>query len=282
MKKINTLLVLLFITTLHSVAQESQYFTMYFQGRSKAKTDYERRYVTSGNQVSTEDYKKNKLTLSGAITGTTDATEADLFVSYIRSMGYVQRYRESFKTLEAKYRYYYEAGGPSLEVVFFQNKIRFTQAWSVDGKEQLTNGTGIRKSQPEPGDPDSYYEEYKDSVRITSYCVRHTKGDTLYQQVDTPASPKEGIQAFGQHVVKVVKYPTLARFVGKEGKVFIYFVVDENGKLTEFSPKTNEGFGFETKVVRKLEEFPNWNPAVYKGRPVKSAFVLPINYKLTN
>ncbi|MFM7851621.1 MAG: TonB family protein [Flammeovirgaceae bacterium] len=80
----------------------------------------------------------------------------------------------------------------------------------------------------------------------------------------------------------MLKYPLVARFVGKEGRVFIQFVVDENGKLTDFSPKTKEGYGLETKVIRKLEAFPNWTPAVYNGKFVKTRFVLPIKYQLTD
>jgi TonB family protein len=164
-------------------------------------------------------------------------------------------------------------------VVFKRNKILYTQAWTEDGKEQLINGTGMNKSSSYERNEDSY-QKYVDSLIVSHYIFRQFKKDTIYVKVDKQAEPKEGIQTFYQNLVKVLKYPLVARFVGKEGKVFVEFIVDENGKLIDFSPKTNEGF--ETKIVRKLETLPNWNPAVYKGRYVKTRFVLPITYKLTD
>ncbi len=275
-----TLLTTLLIS-LNSFGQDSAYFSMYFQTKVTEKTPYLRKYEKSGDQISIEDFKNDKLEFSGIVIGTTDINETDNFLAYIRTLGQENKYRDTFKKLGGQFRFYHESGGPSNEVVFKRNTILYTQAWTEDGNEQLINGTGINKSSSQEYDEDSY-EEYKDSLMIAHYSIRRIKNDTIYAKVDKHAEPKEGIQTFYQNLVKVLKYPLVARFVGKEGRIFVEFVVDENGKLTDFNPKTKEGYGFETKVVQKLEAFPNWNPAVYKGRYVKTRFVLPITYKLTD
>jgi TonB family protein len=275
-----TLLTTLLIS-FSSFGQESHYFTMYFQAKVTEKTPYLRKYVKSDGQISTEDFKNDKLEFSGTIIGTTDIIETDDFLGYIRTLGQESKYKETFKKYDGKFRFYHESGSLSNEVIYKRNTILYSQAWSEDGKEQLVNGTGLNKSSSDDYDEDSY-EEYKDSLMIAHYSVRRVQKDTIYSKVDKQAEPKEGIQTFYQNLVKVLKYPVVARFVGKEGRVFIQFVVDENGKLTDFSPKTKEGYGLETKVVQKLEAFPNWKPAVFKGRFVKTRFVLPITYKLTD
>lgn len=275
-----TLLTTLLIS-FSSLGQESSYFSMYFQAKVTERTPYLRKYIKSDWQISTEDYKNDKLEFSGTVIGTVDINETDDFLGYIRTLGHESKFKESFKKLGGKFRFYHESGGLSNELVYKRNTILHTQAWTEDGKEQLVNGTGFNKTSSE-----EYYEdcygEYKDSLIIANYSVRRLRKDTIYTKVDKQAEPKEGIQTFYQNLVKVLKYPLVARFVGKEGRVFIQFVVDENGKLTDFSPKTKEGYGLETKVIRKLEAFPNWTPAVYNGKFVKTRFVLPIKYQLTD
>jgi TonB family protein len=254
---------------------------MYFQAKVTEKTPYVRKYVKTDGQISVEDFKNDKLEFSGTVTGTVDMNETDDFLGYIRTLGQESKYKEAFKKLGGQFRFYHESGGLSNEVVYKRNTILYTQAWTEDGKEQLLNGTGLSKSSSKEYDEDSY-EEYKDSLMTAHYSVRRMQKDTIYAKFDKQAEPKEGIQTFYQNLVKVLRYPLVARFVGKEGRVFIQFVVDENGKLTDFSPKTKEGYGFENRVVQKLQAFPNWKPAVYKGRFVKTRFVLPIIYKLTD
>ena len=252
---------------------------MYFQAKATEKTPYLRKYIKSDGQISTEDFKNDKLEFSGTVTGTVDINETDDFLGYIRTLGQESKYKAAFKKLAGEFTFFHENGNPSNQVVFKRNTILYTQAWTEDGKEQLINGTGMNKSSSHERNED-IYEKYIDSLMISHYVVRKSNRDTIYVKVDKQAEPEEGIQTFYQNLVKVLRYPLVARFVGKEGKVFVEFVVDENGKLIDFSPKTNEGF--EAKIVRKLETFPNWNPAVYKGRYVKTRFVLPITYKLTD
>lgn len=279
MNKSRLVLLTTLLISFSSFGQESHYFTMYFQEKVTEKTPYLRKYIKSDGQFSIEDFKNDKLEFSGKITGTTDINETDDFLGYIRSLGQGSLYKETFKKLTGEFTFFHENGSPSNQVVFKRNTILYTQAWTDEGKEQLINGTGMSKSSSQERNEDSY-EKYTDSLRISHYIFRKSNKDTIYVKVDKQAEPKEGIQIFYQNLVKVLKYPLVARFAGKEGKVFVEFVVNENGKLIDFSPKTNEGF--EIKIVRKLETFPNWNPAVYKGRYVRTRFVLPITYKLTD
>lgn len=281
MNKSSLTLVTILLISFISYGQEIRYFTMYFQAKVTEETPYQRQYNNADGQISTQDYRSEKLELTSTVNGTVDINEIDEFLSYIRTLGQESKYKEAFKKLNGKFTFYHENGSPSNEVIFKRNTILYSQTWTEDGKEQLVNGTGTNKSSSEEHNEDSY-EEYIDSLMVSHYIFRQLKKDTIYGKVDKQAEPKEGIQTFYQNLVKVLKYPLVARFVGKEGRVFVEFIVDENGRLTDFNPKTKEGYGFETKVVRKLEAFPNWKPAVYKGRCVKTRFVLPITYKLTD
>ena len=261
--------------------QEMHYFTRYFHSKVTEKTPYQRKYSIRSKQITTLDYDNDRLELRATVTGTADLDEIDEFLQYIRTLGQESKYKEMFSKFNGQFTFYHKNGKPSYELLFLRNRILYSQTWTEEGKEQLVNGTGRSRSFGRDQNEDSY-EEYIDSLLVSHYIFRQLKKDTIYGKVDKQAEPKEGIQAFYQNLVKVLKYPLVARFVGKEGKVFVEFVVDESGKLTDFNPKTNAGYGFETKVVRKLEAFPSWKPAVYKGRYVKTRFLLPISYQLTD
>lgn len=95
------------------------------------------------------------------------------------------------------------------------------------------------------------------------------------------AIPKEGFEEFFQNLVNVLRYPGIARLAGKEGHIYVEFVVDKNGQLTDFRPLSSEGYNFEEKAIKKLEKLPPWHPAIYKSYRVKQKFVLPVKFKLT-
>jgi hypothetical protein len=267
------------LISLTSVGQETQYFSKYFAAKVTEKTNYVRKYTKEGEKTLIEDIQNNKLQMSGMILGTVDRNEIDDFVHYIRTLGQDNKYKNSFDKLNGSFTFYYKSGGHSHEVLFHDNKLLYSQLWTENGDAVLTNGTGINKSSADEENSDRY-EEFKDSVVVSRYSIRHLQKDTIYSKVDKAAEPKEGIQKFQRDLVGILKYPSVAQIAGKEARVFVQFIVDERGKLTDFTPKTKEGYGFEKKVIQKLQTLPDWNPAVFNGRFVKQSFILPVNYQL--
>ncbi len=262
-------------------AQQSQYFNLYFQSKSDKITEQLRKYKKENAIMITEDYDNGKLQFSAQITGTSDIDRLNDFLHFIRQLGTNKKFKDSFKDLEGEFKFYYQSGKPSEEIIFKKNKIYYTQAWTEDGIAQLTLGTGIKKHLSNE-DNSEVYEEYRDSLLVKYYQVRTSSKDTIYANVDKQAEPKEGVETFYHELTKILKYPLVARFLGKEGRVFVSFVVDDNGKLTEFIAKSKEGYRLEDKLIQKLRKLPNWNPAIFHGRKVKTRMVLPVKYALTN
>ncbi len=104
--------------------------------------------------------------------------------------------------------------------------------------------------------------------------------DEVYMYVENQPTPKEGLASFYKYIGENLKYPEEAKNAGIEGKVFLQFVVDENGKLTEVMAVKGIGAGCDEEAVRVLKEAPNWNPGMVVDMPVKVRMILPIQYKL--
>ena len=89
-----------------------------------------------------------------------------------------------------------------------------------------------------------------------------------------------GIQAFYQYVSKNMDYPARARRMGIEGKVFVQFIIDQQGNIVEATAVKGIGAGCDEEAVRVLEGAPQWNPGKQRGRAVKVRMRLPISFKL--
>lgn len=90
----------------------------------------------------------------------------------------------------------------------------------------------------------------------------------------------KGLEAFNEYVMQNVKYPTIAAKNGIQGKVYVNFVVDTDGKVKEVSILRGVSTEIDNEVIRVLKNSPSWSPAVDKGVVVKQLFTLPVVFKL--
>jgi len=104
--------------------------------------------------------------------------------------------------------------------------------------------------------------------------------EEIFTIVEDQPEPNGGMAAFYQYVSKNMKYPNQARRMGVEGKVFVQFVVDKDGSITEVQAIKGIGAGCDEEAVRVIQEAAKWKPGKQRGRPVKVRMILPITFKL--
>jgi hypothetical protein len=261
------------------LAQQTRYFTPHFQNMTAEKTEYVRKYTVSQNTTFIEDLKGDSLLHKATIPGLTTVEQVNAFAWYCISLGHSVNYREYFHHIKGDFEFY-ENGRLNKRIIIQGAKVKFAQVWNEDGEEVLVEGNGENRFKSNDNAED-VFEAYADSVLIESFGIRREKNDTIHYTCTTGANPKEGMQIFYQNLAKTLRYPGVARLAGKEGRIYVQFIVDKNGSLTDFTPLTNEGFNFEKKTIKKLESFPPWFPATFRGKRVKSKFILPVKFALT-
>lgn len=104
--------------------------------------------------------------------------------------------------------------------------------------------------------------------------------EEIFTIVEDQPAPQGGMGAFYQYVAKKLKYPNQARRMGIEGKVFVQFVVDKDGTITDVQAVKGIGAGCDEEAVRVISSSPKWKPGKQRGRPVKVRMILPITFKL--
>jgi TonB family protein len=76
------------------------------------------------------------------------------------------------------------------------------------------------------------------------------------------------------------QYPNEARENQIEGRVVVRFFVDEQGNISGIRSIRGIAPSCDSMAVRIVRAMPRWQPATYKGRPVGSYNVQPINFRL--
>lgn len=106
--------------------------------------------------------------------------------------------------------------------------------------------------------------------------------DQYFIVVEEPAYPKGGMQAFYKFVAQNLRYPKFARRNGIEGRIFVTFIVEKDGSLTEVEVVEGRGIGggCDEEAVRVVSLSPKWIPGTQKGEPVRQRYTVPINFRL--
>lgn len=78
---------------------------------------------------------------------------------------------------------------------------------------------------------------------------------------------------------KKIKYPEIAKKAGVEGTVFVQFVVDENGNVTNASVAKGIGAGCDEEALKAVKQA-KFKPGKQRGKAVKVKFSLPIRFRL--
>ena len=88
------------------------------------------------------------------------------------------------------------------------------------------------------------------------------------------------MQEFLKYVYSNVKYPNRRACI--EGRVFVTFVVEENGNITDIRSIKPLGYGLDKEVIRVIKAYPQvWEPARRNGKPARQRFQIPIRFCLT-
>ena len=76
-----------------------------------------------------------------------------------------------------------------------------------------------------------------------------------------------------------IRYPEIAKKAGVEGRVYIQFIVDEQGNVVDPQVVRGIGAGCDEEAVRAIRTA-KFKPGKQRGKPVRVKMSLPITFKL--
>lgn len=124
---------------------------------------------------------------------------------------------------------------------------------------------------------DSYVEKYNNGYFIEGIATFENGETKKYKTEEEKPDYPGGITEFYRYLSRNFKYPSEALRNKISGKLFISFVVEKDGKLSNYKFKNDLGYGTREEAIRVLNECRNWNPGLQHGIPVKVSYNININ-----
>jgi protein TonB len=106
--------------------------------------------------------------------------------------------------------------------------------------------------------------------------------DEVFTFVEQQPAPDGGLEKFYSDIAKKVRYPNQARRMGIQGKVFVRFIIDKQGNITNIEVVKGIGGGCDEEAIRVMKTMPAWSPGKQRGVPVRAMMIIPINFQLKN
>ena len=108
----------------------------------------------------------------------------------------------------------------------------------------------------------------------------HKKGDVFYIVEEMPKYPG-GDEALRKDIASLVKYPVAAKENGIQGKVYITFIVNEEGNIQDAKIARGVDPALDTEALRVMNALDKtWKPGKQKGVKVKVCYTVPIAFTL--
>lgn len=111
---------------------------------------------------------------------------------------------------------------------------------------------------------------------------------------NTPPPPPEKIVDFPEEqpsfpggeeemmkfIQKNIKYPEMAVQMGDQGRVYVQFVVETDGSITQVKTVRGVTTELDREAERVVKSMPKWTPGKQRGRPVRVRYTVPIYFRL--
>lgn len=104
--------------------------------------------------------------------------------------------------------------------------------------------------------------------------------EEIFTVVETMPSFPGGDIARIKFLQKNIKYPQMARESQIQGTVYVTFVVETDGSVTDVRVLRGIGGGCDEEAVRVIKMMPKWNAGQQRGKPVRVQFNMPIKFTL--
>ena len=102
----------------------------------------------------------------------------------------------------------------------------------------------------------------------------------IFQIVEEMPAFPGGEAKLMEYVAKNIKYHQIARETGIQGRVFVGFVVEPDGSVSNVKVLRGIGGGCDEEAMRVVKSMPKWKPGKQRGKAVRVSYMLPVNFKL--
>jgi len=117
------------------------------------------------------------------------------------------------------------------------------------------------------------------SLKLKNGKVLHT--DSLFYIVEKMPKYPGGDQELFKYLSENIHYPEQAKKGKVEGRVFINFVIERDGKVNQLRVAHGIGHGCDEEAARVVRNMKPWIPGTQGGKAVRVKYTLPVKFSLS-
>ncbi len=103
---------------------------------------------------------------------------------------------------------------------------------------------------------------------------------SLAQTVETQPEFPGGEEEMMKFIRDNVEYPEEAIEKNEQGRIYVQFVVEMDGELTDIKVVRGASPLLDKEAVRVISRMPKWTPGTLNGKKVRVRYTVPINFVL--
>lgn len=104
--------------------------------------------------------------------------------------------------------------------------------------------------------------------------------EEIFTIVETMPSFPGGEEALFKFLGKNIDYPQMAADAGITGMVYVTFVIEKDGSVSDARILKGIGGGCDEEALRVVKQMPKWSPGKQRGKSVKVQYNLPVRFIL--
>lgn len=181
--------------------------------------------------------------------------------------------------------------------------VRIQTVKDSTGKNLVTNGEGVAvfytadfKEIAESGDIRNevydgpwtgvydksfkFKEVYNNGYLVSGESTDDQNVTITYNELVKQPSYKDGMDAMYRYISKNTKYPQKTYQQNVQGTVSLRFAVEKDGRITEMISLNNPDDELTQEAKRVVSSVRRMEPGLYRGRPAKLYFNLPVTFNI--
>lgn len=126
------------------------------------------------------------------------------------------------------------------------------------------------------------FNEFSDDfvIEVPTVVEEEVEEIPVFVAEEMPTFQGGDLNTFRNWVQSRLEYPRMAQENNIQGKVILQFVIERDGTLTNIQEIASPDRSLTEEAIRVLRQSPKWSPGKQRNRPVRVAYILPIDFVL--
>lgn len=127
-------------------------------------------------------------------------------------------------------------------------------------------------------------KDIREAKKIVLRWLQSDNDDIQIFLDEIPKFPKGSVVDW---IKENVRYPKYSLVNGEEGKVFVRFIIEKDGSVSNVHVLPNRNglrppVALQIEAIRLVESMPRWKPGILQGKTVRVSYMVPINFELSD